>query len=129
MKSFRKESGLIFHQIWGERWFLSPFSFFSSTPFGAIFNRPKTKKLKFRFFLVFIYIEKQKMYFGKLYNEFCIRWHGLLYGRKYRVVTLIWPQERLTQFLVCVVPTWNDLSECVLRMFDIIIALDYRTIK
>ena len=50
MKSFRKESGLIFHQMWGERCFLSSFSFFSSTPFGAIFNRPKSKILKFRFF-------------------------------------------------------------------------------
>ena len=47
--------------MWGESGFLSPFSFFSSIPFGAIFNRPKTKNLKYQNFLkVYVYKASKK---------------------------------------------------------------------
>ena len=48
IKSFRKESVLIFYKKWRERGGLSPFSFFSSTPFGA-----KVGKVKTPFFFFF----------------------------------------------------------------------------
>ena len=42
MKSFRKESVLIFQHKWRDRWFLSTFLFVSSTPFEAISYWPPT---------------------------------------------------------------------------------------
>jgi hypothetical protein len=62
MKSLGKESVLIFHQMWGGIGFLSPFLFFSVTPFGAIFNLSKITNLKF----------------SKFYKDIYIRWHCLM---------------------------------------------------
>jgi hypothetical protein len=62
LKRFWKGSELILHQLWGESFFEAPFHFFSSTPFGAIFNRPKMRTLEFRkkIQFIYIYIESKK---------------------------------------------------------------------
>jgi hypothetical protein len=68
-KISEKKVDLFFTKCEGKGFFVSPFEFFSSTPFGAIFNRPKMINLKFRFLNFFyIYIETAKKNVSKFNN-------------------------------------------------------------